>query len=146
MIWDQWGSSHSGPVMNYLAKCSPDCKSFKGDTGNVWVKIDEVAYDPSKKVPWGSDCLARNGASWTLTIPPTIADGEYLLRHEILGLHVAGRRMGAQFCKLVPFNGEILTRIGLLMTCFLIRSKLHTYSNLRWRQRKPDRHCPSRRV
>ncbi|KAF2741863.1 lytic polysaccharide monooxygenase [Sporormia fimetaria CBS 119925] len=97
LIWDQWGSSHSGPVMNYLAKCTPDCQSFKGDSGPVWVKIDQVAYDPTKQVPWGSDCLARNGASWTVTIPPTISDGEYLLRHEILGLHVAGTRMGAQF-------------------------------------------------
>ena len=32
-----------------------------------------------------------------MTIPPTLAPGEYLLRHEILGLHVAGTRMGAQF-------------------------------------------------
>jgi len=83
--------------MNYLAKCSPDCSTFKGDTGTPWVKIDQVAYNASAKVPWGSDCLARNGASWTVTIPPTIANGEYLLRHEILGLHVAGKRMGAQF-------------------------------------------------
>lgn len=83
--------------MNYLAKCTPDCASFKGDTGNVWVKIDQVSYDTSKATPWGSDCLAKNGASWTVTIPPTIANGEYLLRHEILGLHVAGTRMGAQF-------------------------------------------------
>ncbi|KAF2020731.1 lytic polysaccharide monooxygenase [Aaosphaeria arxii CBS 175.79] len=97
LIWDQWGSSHSGPVMNYLAKCSPDCSTFKGDTGNVWVKIDQVSYDKSKATPWGSDCLAKNGAKWTVTIPPTIANGEYLLRHEILGLHVAGTRMGAQF-------------------------------------------------
>lgn len=32
-----------------------------------------------------------------MTIPPKLAPGEYLLRHEILGLHVAETRMGAQF-------------------------------------------------
>lgn len=32
-----------------------------------------------------------------MTIPPSLAPGEYLLRHEILGLHVAGTEMGAQF-------------------------------------------------
>jgi hypothetical protein len=32
-----------------------------------------------------------------VTIPPSLAPGEYLLRHEILGLHVAGQPMGAQF-------------------------------------------------
>jgi lytic cellulose monooxygenase (C1-hydroxylating) len=83
--------------MTYLAKATPDTADFKGDIGNVWVKIDQIAYDPKKATPWGSDCLAKNGATWTVTIPPTIADGEYLLRHEILGLHVAGTRMGAQF-------------------------------------------------
>ena len=83
--------------MTYLAKCPGSCANFKGDSGNVWVKIDQIAYDTSKVTPWGSDLLAKQGATWTVTIPPTIIPGEYLLRHEILGLHVAGTRMGAQF-------------------------------------------------
>jgi len=95
--WDQWGSSHSGPVMTYIARCPNGCANFKGDSGNVWVKIDQMAYDTSKSPPWGSDMLAKQGASWTVTIPRNIPNGEYLLRHEILGLHVAGKAMGAQF-------------------------------------------------
>ncbi|KAL2146550.1 hypothetical protein VTI28DRAFT_3441 [Corynascus sepedonium] len=96
--WDQWGSSHSGPVMNYLAHCTnDDCKSFKGDSGNVWVKIEQLAYNPSGNPPWASDLLREQGAKWHVTIPPSLAPGEYLLRHEILGLHVAGTEMGAQF-------------------------------------------------
>ncbi|SPO04685.1 related to cel1 protein precursor [Cephalotrichum gorgonifer] len=96
--WDQWGSSHSGPVMNYIAHCpNDDCQSFKGNTGNAWVKISERGYEPSEQTPWASDLLRELGARWRVTIPPTLAPGEYLLRHEILGLHVAGDRMGAQF-------------------------------------------------
>ncbi|KAK4140164.1 family 61 putative glycoside hydrolase [Dichotomopilus funicola] len=96
--WDQWGSSHSGPVMNYLAHCTnDDCKSFAGDTGAVWVKIEQLAYNPAGSPPWASDLLREQGAKWKVIIPPTLAPGEYLLRHEILGLHVAGTRMGAQF-------------------------------------------------
>ncbi|KAK4157179.1 family 61 putative glycoside hydrolase [Chaetomidium leptoderma] len=96
--WDQWGSSHSGPVMTYLAHCTgDDCKTFKGDTGNVWVKIEQLEYNPSGNPPWASDLLREQGAKWSVTIPPTLAPGEYRLRHEILGLHVAGTRMGAQF-------------------------------------------------
>jgi lytic cellulose monooxygenase (C1-hydroxylating) len=83
--------------MNYLARCPNGCDKFKGDTGNVWVKFDQMAYDTTKSPPWGSDYLAKQGASWTVTIPRNIPNGEYLLRHEILGLHVAGTRMGAQF-------------------------------------------------
>ncbi|KAF2205796.1 glycoside hydrolase [Delitschia confertaspora ATCC 74209] len=114
LIWDQWGSSHSGPVMTYLAKCTPNCASFKGDTGAVWVKIDQMAYDTTKSPPWGSDYLAKQGATWTVTIPPQLAPGEYLLRHEILGLHVAGTRMGAQFypsCTQLKVSGSGKTEL-----------------------------------
>lgn len=133
-VWDQWGSSHSGPVMNYIAKCTPNCASFKGDSGPVWVKIDQMAFDRAASPQWASDKLATLGASWTVslspllihsydpdlikrlngitfvqfTIPPNLADGEYLLRHEILGLHVAGTHMGAQFypvCAAVKVSG-----------------------------------------
>ncbi|EPS43405.1 hypothetical protein H072_2674 [Dactylellina haptotyla CBS 200.50] len=97
LVWDQWGSSHSGPVMTYMAKCTPNCASFKGDSGSPWFKIDQFGYDAAKTPPWGSDYLARQGAWWKVTVPPTIAAGEYLLRHEILGLHVAQDVNGAQF-------------------------------------------------
>ncbi|KAF8464645.1 glycosyl hydrolase family 61-domain-containing protein [Kalaharituber pfeilii] len=95
--WDQWGSPHSGPVMTYIARYPNGGSSFKGNSGNVWVKIDQMGYDPRNSPPWGSDMLASQGASWIVTIPASLAKGEYLLRHEILGLHVAGQRMGAQF-------------------------------------------------
>lgn len=97
LVWDQWGSSHSGPVMTYMAKCTPNCASFKANTGTPWFKIDQFAFDKTKTPNWGSDYLAAQGAWWSVTIPPTIAAGEYLLRHEILGLHVAFQLNGAQF-------------------------------------------------
>ena len=92
-----------------MAYCGASCTSFKGDSGPVWFKIDQMGYDKSKNPPWGSDMLARQNASWTATIPASIAPGEYLLRHEILGLHVAGKSMGAQFyptCVQVKVSGS----------------------------------------
>jgi hypothetical protein len=83
--------------MNYLAKCTPDCRSFKGDTGPVWVKVDQMGFNKTSNPQRGSDKLARQGSKWYITIPRSLAPGEYLLRYEILGLHVAGKRMGAQF-------------------------------------------------
>ncbi|EMR70221.1 putative family 61 endoglucanase protein [Eutypa lata UCREL1] len=98
LVWDQWGSSHSGPVFTYIAQCTnDDCGTFKGDTGDIWVKIDQLAYNPSGTPPWASDLLREQGAKWSVVVPPSLAPGDYLLRHEILGLHVAGTRMGAQF-------------------------------------------------
>ncbi|KAG8747011.1 hypothetical protein FRC10_002810 [Ceratobasidium sp. 414] len=107
--WDQWGSSHSGPVMTYIAKCPNGCASFKGDTGNVWVKIDQWGWDKTATPPWGSDRLAANGAKWDVKIPAGLAPGEYLLRHEILALHVASTLGGAQFypsCTQVKITGS----------------------------------------
>ena len=99
MVWDQWNSSHSGPVMDYIARCPNDnCQNFKGSTGLVWVKIGQLAHNPGAGgEPWASDFLRTRGARWDVTIPPGLAPGSYLLRHEILGLHVAGQRLGAQF-------------------------------------------------
>jgi hypothetical protein len=97
MLWDQWNSAHSGPVMDYIARCTNDnCQTFQG-TGNVWVKISQLGYNPSANPPWASDFLRERGAKWDVVIPSGLAPGSYLLRHEILGLHAAGQRNGAQF-------------------------------------------------
>lgn len=43
-----------------------------------------------------------------MTIPKSLSNGEYLLRHEILGLHVAGNLNGAQFypsCAQITITG-----------------------------------------
>ncbi|KAG8931528.1 hypothetical protein FRC02_002572 [Tulasnella sp. 418] len=94
--WDQWGSSHSGPVIDYIAKCpNNDCSNFKGNSGTVWVKLQQSGWDKTKSPAWGSDQLAANGAKWTLKVPD-LAPGKYILRHEIIGLHVAGTAYGAQ--------------------------------------------------
>lgn len=99
LLWDQWNSAHSGPVLDYIARCpNDDCSTFKGDSGAVWVKIGQLAYNPNAAgQPWASDFLRERGAKWDVTIPSGLAPGSYLLRHEILGLHVAGQRFGAQF-------------------------------------------------
>ncbi|PPQ71917.1 hypothetical protein CVT24_008058 [Panaeolus cyanescens] len=98
--WDQWGSSHSGPVMTYMAKCPNGCANFKGDSGSPWFKIDHWGWDKTASPPWGSDRLAAQGASWTVTIPKSISNGEYLL--------ITGTVGGAQFyphCVQVKITG-----------------------------------------
>ncbi|KAF2429876.1 family 61 endoglucanase [Tothia fuscella] len=85
-IWTEWKSDHPGPVMTYLAKCPGKCSDFKGSTGNVWVKIDQAGYDASKSTPWASKRLPLQNSTWTVKLPSSIVSGEYILRHEILGL------------------------------------------------------------
>ena len=96
-------------MIDYLADCGGSCANFQGDTGTPWVQFDQMGYDTTKSLPWGSDFLAKQGASWTVSIPAGLKSGEYLLRHKILGLHVAGTRMGAQFypaCMQIKASGS----------------------------------------
>jgi len=93
-LWNTWPLGHFGPVINYMAKCPGSCAQFKGNTGSPWFKISQETYTNGE---WASDKLAKNNATWTVTIPRNIASGEYLLRHENLALHGAANQGGAQF-------------------------------------------------
>ncbi|KAG9119900.1 Esterase/lipase/thioesterase [Ceratobasidium sp. 392] len=93
-LWNSWPLGHYGPVINYMAKCSGSCSSFKGDTGKPWFKISQETYANGQ---WAADKLAKNNASWAITIPKNLASGEYLLRHEIIALHGGASLGGAQF-------------------------------------------------
>ncbi|KIM20933.1 carbohydrate-binding module family 1 protein [Serendipita vermifera MAFF 305830] len=88
--WGQWSSS---PVMTYIAACPSGCANFKGDSGNVWVKFQQDGFNPSRSPQWAEQILeaasSTGHSKWTVQIPSTLPNGEYILRHEILGLHVA---------------------------------------------------------
>lgn len=89
--WTTWPESHKGPVLDYLAKVD-DATSAKSADLNFF-KIDEAGYESGQ---WASDKLIANNQTWSLTIPTSIADGQYVLRHEIIALHSAGQENGAQ--------------------------------------------------
>ncbi|KAF8753642.1 Terpenoid synthase [Rhizoctonia solani] len=73
-LWNSWPLGHYGPVINYMAKCPGSCSTWKA-----------------------ADKLAKNNATWAVTIPKNLAAGEYLLRHEIIALHGGSSIGGAQF-------------------------------------------------
>ncbi|KAL5361794.1 glycosyl hydrolase family 61-domain-containing protein [Aspergillus floccosus] len=91
--WTEWPESHHGPVITYLANCNGDCSSVD-KTSLEFFKIDEKGLIEGNT--WASDQLISNNNSWTVTIPSSIASGNYVLRHEIIGLHSAGNKDGAQ--------------------------------------------------
>ena len=79
--------------MNYMAKCSGPCSSFKGDTGKPWFKVNRSCYQIGPCIYiyllkiqqesysngiWASDALANNNHSYTVNIPSSIAPGEYV--------------------------------------------------------------------
>lgn len=98
--WNEWPLSHKGPVLTYLAACNRSCASVD-KTALEWVKIDQLGWLNSSGWEdlggtWASDVLRANGAAWTAKIPESLAEGHYVLRHEIIALHVANDLDGAQ--------------------------------------------------
>jgi cellulase len=102
LYWNQWPVSHVGPVMTYLAQCQDSCTDAKKEDLK-WVKIDELGWLNSigwdvlgLGGTWASDVLIANEYSWMVKIPQVLAKGNYVLRHEIIALHVAENMDGAQ--------------------------------------------------
>jgi cellulase len=84
---DPIAESHRGPIMVYVA---PAASNGEGD---VWVKIAEEGLSGGK---WAVDTFRANKGKHSVTLPD-LADGEYLIRPEIIALHEGNRAKGAQF-------------------------------------------------
>lgn len=90
-------------MIDYLANCNGACETVDKTTLK-WFKIDAVGLINPTQITsgyWGSDVMIGNNNSWTVAIPPTIAPGNYVIRHETIALHAAGQANGAQnypFC------------------------------------------------
>ncbi|OJD13608.1 hypothetical protein AJ78_05952 [Emergomyces pasteurianus Ep9510] len=95
--WTKWPEGHHGPVLDYLANCNGDCSKVD-KTALEFFKIQEAGLVDGSQTPgiWASDDLTANNNTWKLTIPKTIASGNYVLRHEIIALHSAHEKNGAQ--------------------------------------------------
>jgi len=93
--WNTWPESHHGPVIDYLAKCSGDCTEADKESLSFFKLAGAGVLDAASN-QWASDKLIADGNQWTVTIPESLAPGNYVLRHEIIALHSAGQENGAQ--------------------------------------------------
>ncbi|KAL1674324.1 glycoside hydrolase family 61 protein [Schizophyllum commune] len=83
-----------GPLLTYLAAC-PDSACDSWDAKDAqWFKIDEQGM--REDGTWVHQDLMQ-GLPAKLTLPTTLAPGAYLLRHEIIALHNAINKGGAEF-------------------------------------------------
>ncbi|KAH0579350.1 Cellulose-growth-specific protein [Termitomyces sp. J132] len=85
---------NTGPLMTYMASCgSTTCDKFDS-TKAKWFKIDQQGRNASGD--WiQADIMA--GQPVRVTLPDTLAPGNYLIRHEIIALHLATSMGGAEF-------------------------------------------------
>ncbi|KAJ2983502.1 hypothetical protein NUW58_g6239 [Xylaria curta] len=96
LYWNTWPDSHKGPVINYLAKCNGECTSASSG-GLSFTKISEAGYlSGNNPGTWVTDTLIAQNFTSDVKIPSGLAPGNYVLRHEIIALHGAGSKNGAQ--------------------------------------------------
>ncbi|GLB34229.1 putative glycoside hydrolase family 61 [Lyophyllum shimeji] len=93
---DPISAGHKGPVQVYIAKAPSTAASFDGQ-GAVWTKIYSSGLVNPSTQQWATDVVNANGGKHSVTIPASLPAGEYLLRAEIIALHVASTYPGAQF-------------------------------------------------
>ncbi|KAI9690663.1 MAG: hypothetical protein M1820_009923 [Bogoriella megaspora] len=99
------GGAHYGPVIIYMSKVA-DAKTADGSS--EWFKVAEDGYDASNDT-WGTELLNANCGKRTFTVPKDLAPGDYLVRAEVIALHVASSEGGAQFyvsCYQVAVTGS----------------------------------------
>lgn len=101
-------------------------RSLRPESSSVWFKIDEIgmiAYGGGGSLDtWGDDNLMVEGnAGYTYTIPSCLANGYYLVRHEIIAVFVASTYPGAQFypgCHQLSITGGGSTTVASGLVAF----------------------------
>ncbi|KAG9122558.1 hypothetical protein FRC07_001016 [Ceratobasidium sp. 392] len=86
------GGNHDGPTIIYMAKVD-NAATAVGSSAN-WFKVAQTGL--VSKDYWGTDVMNANCGKVDFTIPSDIAPGNYLIRAEVIALHVAGSVGGAQ--------------------------------------------------
>jgi hypothetical protein len=96
---------NTGPIINYMAKCDGNCASFNPANAK-WFKVSQDGRKSDGS--WvQADLMA--GKTVSMTIPKNLASGQYLIRHEIIALHLATEINGAEFypgCVQVEVTGN----------------------------------------
>ncbi|KAK4442335.1 glycoside hydrolase [Podospora aff. communis PSN243] len=111
-IWGQWTHAQ-GPILVWLYKCAGAHSSCDG-SGAGWFKIDEAGFkgdgktvflDTERPSGWEIAKLVGGNKGWTSTLPPGLAAGNYLIRHELIALHQANAPQFYPECAQLTITG-----------------------------------------
>ena len=102
--WDHF--PHAGPVLTYMANCNGPCETVD-KTKLEFFKIDASGLLDWQTSPgdWATTVLLENNYTWTVNIPSDIAAGNYVLRHEAIGLHITGQAQYYPNCMNLAVTG-----------------------------------------
>ncbi|KAH8111152.1 glycosyl hydrolase family 61-domain-containing protein [Phellopilus nigrolimitatus] len=97
---------NTGPLMTYLSTCgNTTCDQFDAINAQ-WFKIDEAGKKDDGN--WVQQDI-MNGQNYTVALPSNLTSGDYLVRHEIIALHLATEEGGAEFypsCSQIRVGGN----------------------------------------
>ncbi|KAJ8076539.1 hypothetical protein PM082_000962 [Marasmius tenuissimus] len=87
--WNPWPHT-IGPVLVYMAKCPGSCTSADSSALD-WFKIDEAGLISGDIATghWAMADLVANNNSWASIIPASLEPGEYMIRHELIAIHIS---------------------------------------------------------
>ncbi|KAJ3986403.1 glycosyl hydrolase family 61-domain-containing protein [Lentinula detonsa] len=104
---DQNWPHNTGPMLTYMTSCGSSSCTTYNSSSSKWFKIQQVARI-STGGPWAQEAVME-GFPANVTLPSTLAPGNYLIRHEILGLQGAVSVGGAEFypaCSQIKVGGS----------------------------------------
>ncbi|KAF8602590.1 hypothetical protein BDV93DRAFT_494603 [Ceratobasidium sp. AG-I] len=84
-----------GPLITYMAKvpAGQTADKFNAAQGSFF-KIQQTGQEGKG---WAVAKLMKLGTKYTVAIPKGIENGDYIMRHEIIALHLANQKGGAEF-------------------------------------------------
>ncbi|CUA67861.1 Endoglucanase-4 [Rhizoctonia solani] len=84
-----------GPLITYMAKVPAGQTADKFDASKAdFFKVHQEGQEGKK---WYVERLMKLGTTMSIPIPKELEDGEYIMRHEIIALHLANNKGGAEF-------------------------------------------------
>ncbi|KAH7343174.1 glycosyl hydrolase family 61-domain-containing protein [Rhizoctonia solani] len=84
-----------GPLITYMAKVPSGQTADKFDASKGdFFKVHQEGQEGKK---WYLERLMKLGTTMSVPIPKELEDGDYIMRHEIIALHLADQKGGAEF-------------------------------------------------
>ncbi|KAE9390573.1 hypothetical protein BT96DRAFT_865488 [Gymnopus androsaceus JB14] len=87
---------NTGPMLTYMTSCGSTPCSQYNSSQSKWFKIQQVGLVDANSNTW-AQAAVMNGATANVTLPATLAPGNYIIRHEIIALQLAVSVGGAEF-------------------------------------------------
>jgi hypothetical protein len=94
----------------WMADCGSDCRTFNASEGQ-WFKIAQrgLISGTIQEGMWGQRLFQNWDGTpdlWTETIPAALKPGNYLIRHEIIALHIANKPQFYPECAHLTVTGN----------------------------------------